>query len=63
MSLRVHHLNCGTMCPHGGKLIGTPGGWLSPGKMVGIGRINTPSSSKSTIKNRLLAIATLLSAH
>ena len=29
----------------------------------GIGRINTPSSSKSTIKNRLLAIATLLSAH
>ncbi|MFO1207545.1 MAG: MBL fold metallo-hydrolase [Burkholderiales bacterium] len=34
MSLRVHHLNCGTMCPHGGKLIGTPGGWLSPGRMV-----------------------------
>lgn len=34
MSLRVHHLNCGTMCPHGGKLIGTPGGWLSPGLMV-----------------------------
>lgn len=34
MSLRVHHLNCGTLCPHGGKLIGTPGGWLSPGKMV-----------------------------
>jgi hypothetical protein len=30
---------------------------------MGIGRINTPSSSKSTIKNRLLAIATLLSAH
>ncbi len=35
MSLRVHHFNCGTMCPHGGKLIGTPGaGWLSPGCMV-----------------------------
>ena len=31
--------------------------------LLGIGRINTPSSSKSTIKNRLLAIATLLSAH
>ncbi len=34
MSLRIHHLNCGTMCPHGGKLIGTPGGWLDPGHMV-----------------------------
>ena len=34
MSLRVHHINCGTMCPHGGKLIGTPGGWLDPGRMV-----------------------------
>lgn len=34
MSLRVHHLNCGTMCPHGGRLIGTPGGWFSPGRMV-----------------------------
>ncbi|MFZ5755902.1 MAG: MBL fold metallo-hydrolase [Pseudomonadota bacterium] len=32
--MRIHHLNCGTMCPHGGKLIGTPGGWLSPGRMV-----------------------------
>ena len=34
MSLRIHHINCGTLCPHGGKLIGTPGGWLTPGKMV-----------------------------
>lgn len=34
MSLRVHHLNCGTMCPHGGKVIGTPGGWFEPGRMV-----------------------------
>lgn len=34
MSLRVHHINCGTLCPHGGKLIGTPGGWLDPGRMV-----------------------------
>ncbi|MFZ5722597.1 MAG: MBL fold metallo-hydrolase [Pseudomonadota bacterium] len=32
--MRVHHLNCGTMCPHGGKLIGTPGGWLDPGRMI-----------------------------
>ena len=29
----------------------------------GIGRINTPSSSQSTIKSRLLAIAKLLSIH
>lgn len=34
MSCRIHHLNCGTFCPHGGRFIGTPGGWLTPGKMV-----------------------------
>lgn len=22
MALRVHHLNCGTLCPHGGRLLG-----------------------------------------
>ncbi len=34
MSLRIHHLNCGTMCPHGARLIGSPGGWLDPGHLV-----------------------------
>lgn len=27
MAAKVHHLNCGTMCPYGGKLISGHGGW------------------------------------
>ncbi len=34
MGLRVHHLNCGTMCPVCAKLINGEGGWLEPAKMV-----------------------------
>lgn len=34
MSLRIHHINCGTLCPHAGGLIGTPGAGLGPGRMV-----------------------------
>lgn len=34
MGLRVHHLNCGTMCPTCAKLINGEGGWLEPAKMV-----------------------------
>lgn len=33
--MRVHHLNCGTMCPLGGSLMdGRPGGILRPGTLV-----------------------------
>jgi len=34
MSLKVHHLNCGTMCPVCAKLINGRGGWLEPASMV-----------------------------
>jgi glyoxylase-like metal-dependent hydrolase (beta-lactamase superfamily II) len=33
MSLKIHHLNCATMCPHGRKLINGDGGWLEPAEM------------------------------
>lgn len=33
MSLRIHHLNCGTMCPHGRRLMAGEGGWLEPAEM------------------------------
>ena len=31
---KVHHLNCGTMCPHGSKFLTGRGGWLEDGRMV-----------------------------
>jgi glyoxylase-like metal-dependent hydrolase (beta-lactamase superfamily II) len=31
--LRIHHLNCGSLCPRGGKLFGGAGGPLSPTPM------------------------------
>ena len=34
MALRIHHLNCGTMCPHGAPFINGHGGLLDPGHMV-----------------------------
>lgn len=34
MSLRVHHLNCGTMCPACARLVNGRGGWLDPAQMV-----------------------------
>lgn len=35
MSLRVHHINCGTMCPTCARLINGRGkGWLEAGRMV-----------------------------
>lgn len=33
MSLKIHHLNCGTMCPHGRKLINGSGGLLEAAEM------------------------------
>ena len=33
MALKVHHLDCGTMCPHGRRLISGKGGWLEAGTM------------------------------
>ena len=30
----VHHLNCGTMCPHGARFVTGRGGWLEDGRMV-----------------------------
>jgi glyoxylase-like metal-dependent hydrolase (beta-lactamase superfamily II) len=32
--LRIHHINCGTMCPFGGPLFGGEGGPLSKGRIV-----------------------------
>ena len=34
MSLRVHHLNCGSMCPYCQPLINGSGSWLKSAKMV-----------------------------
>lgn len=33
MSLRIHHLNCGTMCPHGRRLMAGEGGLLETAEM------------------------------
>lgn len=33
MSVRIHHLNCGTMCPHGRRLMTGEGGWLETAEM------------------------------
>jgi glyoxylase-like metal-dependent hydrolase (beta-lactamase superfamily II) len=32
--MRVHHLNCATMCPWSRRLVNGEGGWLEPGRMV-----------------------------
>lgn len=32
--MKVHHINCTTMCPRGGRYLGGKGGWLAPAKMV-----------------------------
>ncbi len=45
MTIKVHHLDCGTMCPYGGRLITGEGGIFEPGKMVcHCLLIETPSS-------------------
>lgn len=31
--MRVHHLNCGTLCPHGRRLYAGEGGWLEPAEV------------------------------
>lgn len=32
--MRVHHLNCGSFCPHGARLVNGEGGLLEPGLIV-----------------------------
>jgi glyoxylase-like metal-dependent hydrolase (beta-lactamase superfamily II) len=32
--MRIHHLNCGTLCPHGARLINGKGGLLAPARIV-----------------------------
>ena len=32
--MRVHHLNCGTLCPHGRRLLAGEGGLLEPAEVV-----------------------------
>jgi glyoxylase-like metal-dependent hydrolase (beta-lactamase superfamily II) len=32
--MRIHHLNCATMCPPSERLINGTGGWFAPAKMV-----------------------------
>jgi glyoxylase-like metal-dependent hydrolase (beta-lactamase superfamily II) len=30
----IHHLNCGTMCPRGARMLTGAGGWLEPARLV-----------------------------
>src|SRR3546814_18681328 len=32
--MRIHHLNCGSMCPHGRRLMQGEGRWLEPAQIV-----------------------------
>jgi glyoxylase-like metal-dependent hydrolase (beta-lactamase superfamily II) len=32
--MRIHHLNCGTLCPHGARLINGEGGLFAPARVV-----------------------------
>ena len=32
--MRIHHLNCGTLCPRGARLINGKGGLLEPGRSI-----------------------------
>jgi glyoxylase-like metal-dependent hydrolase (beta-lactamase superfamily II) len=32
--MRIHHLSCGSLCPHGGRLLGGEGGLLSTAEIV-----------------------------
>jgi glyoxylase-like metal-dependent hydrolase (beta-lactamase superfamily II) len=32
--VRIHHVNCGTLCPHGARLLQGEGGWLGRARMV-----------------------------
>jgi glyoxylase-like metal-dependent hydrolase (beta-lactamase superfamily II) len=32
--MRVHHLSCGSLCPHGRRLVNGDGGWLAKGEIV-----------------------------
>jgi glyoxylase-like metal-dependent hydrolase (beta-lactamase superfamily II) len=34
MSLRIHHLNCGTMCPSSARFVTGEGGWFERARMV-----------------------------
>lgn len=34
MSVRIHHLNCGTLCPHSARLINGANGWLHAAELV-----------------------------
>lgn len=33
MALKIHHLNCGSLCPHGRRLINGDGGWLDTAQL------------------------------
>ncbi|MFT4047713.1 MAG: hypothetical protein QM661_13615 [Solimonas sp.] len=32
--MKIHHLNCGSMCPHGRRFLQGAGGWLEPARIV-----------------------------
>jgi glyoxylase-like metal-dependent hydrolase (beta-lactamase superfamily II) len=32
--MRIHHLNCGTLCPNGARMVNGSGGWLEPARIV-----------------------------
>src|SRR5262245_25889315 len=33
-AMRIHHLNCGTLCPNGARLVNGKGGLLEPARIV-----------------------------
>ena len=39
--MRVHHLNCGSLCPHGARLLTGEGGWLEPADRLPLPAIET----------------------
>lgn len=34
MAIRIHHLNCATMCPFSARLMAGEGGWREPARLV-----------------------------
>jgi glyoxylase-like metal-dependent hydrolase (beta-lactamase superfamily II) len=32
--MRIHHLNCGTLCPNGARTVNGAGGWLEPARII-----------------------------
>lgn len=65
--MRIHHLNCGTMCPNGARLVNGEGGFLEPSRIVchclliegdsGLVLVDTGFGVEDTLKPRRLGAA------